>query len=189
MRSHCFFFLLLLFSRLACQIETIFTRNKEDHANATATTTTIVIMLLKIMWEKIQKNIYICVQTGRLHRNRMWIQKHNATLSPRLNWKLQRINNVRLFDSISFRLLRTFFASFFLCPSHSLSLSVVLPLCSYSGLFLLQNNYNTSGFCVHYWMPRKNKPIRVWVGKIMPNWNWNEKQFMRFVKFLCDREF
>lgn len=44
----------------------------------------------------------------------MRIQKHNATLSPRLNWKLQRINNVRLFGSISFvRLPACFFPFFF----------------------------------------------------------------------------
>lgn len=96
------------------------------------------------MWEKSKLVACTGIETN-VNMNRK--KKHNATLSPLLNWKLQRINNVRLFGLCIWLFFSIFSRSFF-----------SVDCCVYvaRGLFLLQNNYNISGFfSVHYWKPGK----------------------------------
>lgn len=106
----------------------------------------------------------------------IWTEKkHNATLSPRLNWKLQRINNVRLFGLC----ICLFF--FFSCSFFFIDCSTYVA----RGLFLLQNNYNISGFFGALLKAKKN----VWVQFEIEMENnlcvsWNFYVFMNWI--LCE---
>lgn len=111
-----------------------------------------------------------------MHRNRNECEyeqkkKHNATLSPLLNWKLQRINNVRLFGLCIWLFFsffsRSFFSSIVVCTSRAVS--------SFYRIIII---YRVFFRCI----------IESQVKCMSSVWNWNGKQFMRFVKFLCVHE-